>query len=77
MLALPVINYLILPATSAINLTFRVVVGILLNMLCMLAAGIIEVRVTDSNSKLNLLLDILPAVLLSYGEMIVFVSFES
>ena len=75
--ALPVINHLLIPIQPTINIRLKICIGFLLHVLSFGVAGFIQWRQHHLTPHQFFYLMFLPMILLSIGEMVVFVSSES
>ena len=76
-IALPVINHLLIPLQPTINMRLKIGIGFLLHVLSFGVAGFIQWRQHHLAPQQFFYLMVLPMILLSIGETVVFVSSES
>lgn len=74
---LPIINHLLIPLQPTINIRLKIGIGYLLHVLSFGVAGLIQWRQDHLTHQQFFYLMVLPMILLSIGETVVFVSSES
>ena len=74
---LPIINHLLIPLQPTINIRLKIGIGYLLHVLSFGVAGLIQWRQDNLTHQQFFYLMVLPMILLSIGETVVFVSSES
>ena len=76
-ITLPIINHLLIPIQPTINMRLKIGIGYLLHVLSFGVAGLIQWRQHHLTHQQFFYLMVLPMILLSIGETVVFVSSES
>lgn len=75
--SLPVVNHILIPIRPTINMRLKIGIGFLLHVLSFGGAGFIQWRQNYLSPQQFFYLMVLPMILLSLGETVVFVSSES